>query len=346
MKQFARAIMGLFCICFVTVSSSSLFAITNKQPDDNEQARSLRTPYSLKPRALVELGKPNTEVGYTPPGRAADVYNVLNPYFHKRVSQEDYYNPHFDYRNKNLYDGLNFKRTHKEVAPFSIGSKCCETNHRVYFVDEQAGYKNALGIMDTSKYPGNTTTHPFTNVPAGTENLLFPYTQDAVKHLPGNRGGDGLGRFVNNPKTPFYENNEHPLLLSDSVGFSLQKGQFADFFLANDIGDISKDRLNPTGLGSGTDKGQAWFTTMKYNWGETQENFQHFKFYQMPELADGIYDYHLVAVEDKNCSDYDFNDLFFVIQSTRCPVPEPSFYLAVGSLLFFAFMMRRKHATA
>jgi hypothetical protein len=340
MKYFNKIIGVLFAS--VLMFSSGKILATDNYPDLPSDAETTHTPYTMTklPGTSIQLGLP--DAGGTPPGglpyyntspgafSSQVFYYFFNDgsggktnYFRAGGSEVDPANRHFD------LSYFKSQPQHTQVFQNTTFEYSSTRQMTIYFIDTAAAFTNALGIIDVTKYPTSTSVHPLTNM-QDAPCLLFPFSKTAIPSSRTMRNIDsGFAR----------SNNTTPYLLSDFVQFSLDPGQTVDFFLAADI--VGKDAIDPwnaTGV---------WFTDLTRNWGDSAlNNFQHFQFYTMPDLdilTPGFQNF-LVAIEDKgvfNGTDKDFNDLVFLFQLST-PIPEPAFYLLLGSLLIATFIIVRK----
>jgi|GEM_PF-2972061 len=329
--------------------------------DLNIDGQTQRRPFTMQPSSPLQLG-PTWGISSGNP-LSNKVYNFFKPFFTPAYSAPFSGTPHFNYP---LYQGAILGDPNLGIlrngggfgaSAFTLqASPDVTTPFQVFFIDRNPNLSNygnpntnthALGFADLSgATPG---THPLTGL-SSSPNLLFPYVREATENLP-NLSGDDLGRFVNNPIpgaswTPALQANEHPLLLADYAEFNLPAGGEANLFLMTDTGDLNTD-FPPT---AATSAQNVWASDPAYNW-ETVSNelpaFQHFRMYEIPALQEEFYTYYLAAVESQGVNNalgdglYDFNDLFFLVRA-YAPVPEPTTYLLIGSLLLVAFFIGRK----
>jgi len=356
----------VFCVAAFFSSMQLQGAPVDTTYDDQSgnaaQANTQRTPYTIKPVAPVQLGQPGRN-GTLPaaPGSSA-VYNTFRSYFTKTIAEDNFKGLHF---NETLW-----KSSHTLAfpvnAPFSY-TPPVNGQMNVYFIDRQASFNQALGFIKTADYPTSSDTdkHPLKNINHGN-NYIFPYIQEANSHSPdfGGTASPLKNRFaqdITNPKN-FDPTKERPLLMSDLVSFPVFKNQTLDLFLISQVntydhkGDFTSPDNKPTQQAqpSFNFDTNVWTTDITHNLTSTagehlSNQFQHFQFYLVPEL-DAFPEFQnmfnlLVMVEDKgvyNGTDYDFNDLFFLISLPQEKVPEPKIYLIIGILLTVAFIIGRR----
>jgi len=347
-------IIGIVVAGFMLASAQAFCAAgIDTYPDTQPEARSVVRPGGLTPitpGGLVQLGVPDRSGSVPAVIGSFAVYSALNPVLNSwfvqggAMDQPGVRHFNFDPMYKGPSDidptpGPYWSLTHTQVASPLPTKNTGSGEARVYFVDNQAGYNNTLGVQIN-----------------GTSKLVFPFITQTVNSAAGhsptfnsavpNSEDPDLARFAQlTSPGGFQLASEHPLLLSDAVIFNLRSGDLLNFFVMTDINVLdAAGNIYPAVSNDST-----WNTDPALNTdnaGDPRDILdQHFHFYLIPELASdpafsGRANY-LVSVEDLrfNVADLDFNDLMFIIS---LPVPEPRIYILIGSLLALALIVARK----